>query len=188
MVSAIPITPRLLMHESHHARQYEVLGVFFLPIYLWLHARHGYAANPLEREAEACAEQWSSRRRDGRDRPPRGHRSDDAAIAGFGRMQDAAYFAPETLIPAQYIPRMLGDGTSRARGATFWSSPSSTGASSAARCFTGWPMPGSGFSSFLGVDARVRAGRASRAGCTSALRGCWTARPADACRVCSSTW
>jgi hypothetical protein len=55
VVSAIPLTPRLLMHESHHARQYEVLGLFFLPIYLLLHARHGYAANPLEREAEACA-------------------------------------------------------------------------------------------------------------------------------------
>ena len=55
VVSAIPLTPRLLMHESHHARQYEVLGLFFLPTYLLLHARRGYAANPLEREAEACA-------------------------------------------------------------------------------------------------------------------------------------
>ena len=55
VVSAIPLTPRLLMHESHHARQYEQLGPFFLPVYLWLHARHGYAQNPLEREAEACA-------------------------------------------------------------------------------------------------------------------------------------
>jgi len=56
IVSAIPITPHLLIHESHHARQYEVLGPFFLPIYLWLQARHGYAANPLEVEAEACAD------------------------------------------------------------------------------------------------------------------------------------
>jgi hypothetical protein len=55
VVSAVPITRKLLMHESHHTRQYEVLGVFFLPIYLFLHARRGYAANPLEREAEACA-------------------------------------------------------------------------------------------------------------------------------------
>src|SRR4030088_1517994 len=54
VVSAIPLTPRLLVHESHHARQYEALGPFFLPTYLWLHARHGYAANPLESEAEAC--------------------------------------------------------------------------------------------------------------------------------------
>lgn len=57
VVSAVPLTPRLLAHESHHARQYEVLGPFFLPTYLWLHARHGYARNPLEREAEACAAQ-----------------------------------------------------------------------------------------------------------------------------------
>jgi hypothetical protein len=54
ITSAIPITPRLLVHESHHVRQYEVLGPFFLPVYLWLHARHGYADNPLECEAEAC--------------------------------------------------------------------------------------------------------------------------------------
>jgi hypothetical protein len=54
VTSTVEITPRLLVHESHHARQYEVLGPFFLPIYLALHARHGYWANPLEREAEAC--------------------------------------------------------------------------------------------------------------------------------------
>jgi hypothetical protein len=55
IVTAIPITPYLLVHESHHSRQYEVLGPFYLPVYLWLHATRGYAANPLEREAEACA-------------------------------------------------------------------------------------------------------------------------------------
>jgi hypothetical protein len=54
VISAVAVTPRLLMHESHHARQYEVLGPFFLPTYLILHALCGYAANPLEREAEAC--------------------------------------------------------------------------------------------------------------------------------------
>jgi hypothetical protein len=55
VVSATPITPHLLVHESHHSRQYEVFGPFYLPVYLFLHARHGYAANPLEVEAEACA-------------------------------------------------------------------------------------------------------------------------------------
>jgi hypothetical protein len=54
VVSAVPVTPGLLVHESHHARQYEILGPFFLPTYLFLQARYGYAANPLEREAEAC--------------------------------------------------------------------------------------------------------------------------------------
>lgn len=57
VVSAVPITQRLLVHESHHARQYEVLGPFFLPIYLWLHVRHGYGLNPMEIEAERCAAQ-----------------------------------------------------------------------------------------------------------------------------------
>jgi len=55
VVSAVPITARLLAHESHHSRQYEVLGPFFLPTYVWLHGRHGYAENPLEREADRCA-------------------------------------------------------------------------------------------------------------------------------------
>ncbi|MCA1646401.1 MAG: hypothetical protein LC797_13400 [Chloroflexi bacterium] len=55
VVSAIPLTPHLLVHESHHSRQYEILGPFYLPVYLWLHARQGYAANPLELEAEVCA-------------------------------------------------------------------------------------------------------------------------------------
>jgi hypothetical protein len=54
ITSTNPITPRLLVHESHHTRQYEVLGPVFLPVYLWLHARYGYAGNPLEIEAEAC--------------------------------------------------------------------------------------------------------------------------------------
>ena len=36
----------------------------------------------------------------------------DPAIAGFGRMQTAAYYAPEALIPASYIPRLL-DGAGR---------------------------------------------------------------------------
>ena len=55
VVSAIPVTPHLLVHESHHSRQYEIFGPFYLPVYLFLHARHGYTANPLEVEAEACA-------------------------------------------------------------------------------------------------------------------------------------
>src|SRR5436190_21843021 len=55
VVSAMPITPHLLVHESHHSRQYEIFGPFYLPVYLYLHARHGYARNPLEIEAEACA-------------------------------------------------------------------------------------------------------------------------------------
>jgi hypothetical protein len=55
VISAIPLTPDLLVHESHHARQYEVLGPFYIPVYLALQARYGYAKNPLELEAAACA-------------------------------------------------------------------------------------------------------------------------------------
>ena len=61
IVSATPLTPRLLMHEEHHARQYEVLGPFFIPIYLWNQARRGYWRNPLEWEAEACAVAFEER-------------------------------------------------------------------------------------------------------------------------------
>ena len=57
IITTVPLTDHLLVHESHHSRQYEVLGPFFLPIYLWLHARYGYQHNPLEVEAEACASQ-----------------------------------------------------------------------------------------------------------------------------------
>ncbi len=55
VVSAEPLTERVLRHEEHHARQYDVLGLFFIPLYLWYQARDGYARNPFEREAEACA-------------------------------------------------------------------------------------------------------------------------------------
>jgi hypothetical protein len=58
VISAIEVTPELLMHESHHSRQYEVLGPWYLPVYLWLHAQRGYASNPLEQEATGCAAQW----------------------------------------------------------------------------------------------------------------------------------
>lgn len=61
VVSTVPPTPELLCHEGHHARQYEVLGPYFLPLYLALQARYGYWANPLEREAAACARRSSPR-------------------------------------------------------------------------------------------------------------------------------
>lgn len=55
VVSTGKVTPEQRMHEEHHARQYEVLGPLFIPIYLWHQARGGYWHNPLEREADACA-------------------------------------------------------------------------------------------------------------------------------------
>jgi hypothetical protein len=48
-------TPLLWRHELAHVRQYEKYGLAFLPLYLWLYARHGYRTHPFEREAEELA-------------------------------------------------------------------------------------------------------------------------------------
>jgi len=45
----------LWRHELAHVQQYERYGLAFLPLYLWLYARHGYAAHPFEREADELA-------------------------------------------------------------------------------------------------------------------------------------
>jgi len=44
-------TPELWRHELGHVRQYERFGLAFLPLYLLLYARFGYARHPLERAA-----------------------------------------------------------------------------------------------------------------------------------------
>ena len=44
-------TPLLWRHELAHVAQYERYGLAFLPLYLMLYARYGYAAHPFEREA-----------------------------------------------------------------------------------------------------------------------------------------
>lgn len=41
----------LLRHECRHVEQYERLGLSFLPLYLRLYRRHGYAGHPLELDA-----------------------------------------------------------------------------------------------------------------------------------------
>lgn len=51
IVSSRELTPVLLRHERHHVDQYERIGLAFLPLYLRLYRRHGYAAHPLERDA-----------------------------------------------------------------------------------------------------------------------------------------
>lgn len=48
-------TPLLWRHELGHVRQYERYGLAFLPLYLRLIARHGYAAHPFEREVSELA-------------------------------------------------------------------------------------------------------------------------------------
>jgi GNAT superfamily N-acetyltransferase len=80
----------------------------------------------------------------------------DAAIAGFGRMQRAAYFAPETLIPAQYIPQLLaGDGTTGQRRNVLLVAEMN-GRVVAGTLFHWLASAGSGFSSFLGVERKFR--------------------------------
>ena len=44
-------TDVLWRHELRHVKQYERIGLAFLPLYLRLYARHGYGAHPLERDA-----------------------------------------------------------------------------------------------------------------------------------------
>jgi len=51
IVSAREPTPAIWRHELRHLAQYERIGLAFLPLYLWLHFRSGYARHPLERDA-----------------------------------------------------------------------------------------------------------------------------------------
>ena len=48
-------TDRLWRHELRHVKQYQRVGLAFLPLYLRLYAKHGYAAHPLERDASEVA-------------------------------------------------------------------------------------------------------------------------------------
>lgn len=54
VVATRPLSPAERRHESAHLAQSEELGWKFLPLYLYYHFRHGYAANPLEVAARAA--------------------------------------------------------------------------------------------------------------------------------------
>jgi len=75
----------------------------------------------------------------------------DPAIAGFGKMQEAAYFAPEALIPGRYIPQLLANP-----GRNFLIVAELDGRVVAGTLFHWLAEAGSGFSSFLGVDRELR--------------------------------
>lgn len=47
--------PLLWRHEKAHVAQYDRYGFAFLPLYLLLLARYGYAAHPFERQAREVA-------------------------------------------------------------------------------------------------------------------------------------
>jgi hypothetical protein len=79
----------------------------------------------------------------------------DPAIVGFGVMQNAAYFAPETLIPAQYVPRLLEWQPGDARR-TFLIVAESNERVIGGALFHWLADAGSGFSSFLGVAREFR--------------------------------
>jgi GNAT superfamily N-acetyltransferase len=76
----------------------------------------------------------------------------DVAIAAFGRMQEAAYFAPETLISARSIPRLLETGSRR----NFVLVAEHDGRVVGGALFHWLAEAGAGFSSFMGVDQAFR--------------------------------
>ena len=75
----------------------------------------------------------------------------DPAIAGFGTMQTAAYFAPETLIPARYIPQLLANPMRN-----FLVVAELEGRVVGGTLFHWLTDAGSAFSSFLGVERALR--------------------------------
>jgi GNAT superfamily N-acetyltransferase len=75
----------------------------------------------------------------------------DPAIPEFGRLQRSVYYAPETLIPAQYIPNMLG-APSGPRLNVLLLAEDDAGRVVGGALFHAFRVPLTGFSSFLGVS------------------------------------
>jgi hypothetical protein len=80
----------------------------------------------------------------------------DPAIAGFGRMQRATYFAPETLIPAQYIPRLLSASAESGGRRNFLLVLEQDSRVLGGTLFHWLAPPGVGFSSFMGIERGAR--------------------------------
>lgn len=78
-------TDALWRHELRHVKQYERLGLAFLPLYLWLYAKHGYAAHPLERDASGTFALFSKAPRQRTSAAPRAHAARVSAAAQAGR-------------------------------------------------------------------------------------------------------
>jgi len=72
VLSSIPLAGAHREHERAHVSQYEVLGPFFLPVYLVLWVVRGYRRHPLERAAVRRAALLEGRAtgRGGSSRPP----------------------------------------------------------------------------------------------------------------------
>lgn len=78
----------------------------------------------------------------------------DPAIAGFGRLQNATYYAPEALIPAAAIPSLLRARTAARRNLLLVAE--ADGRVVGGTFFHYFAAPNTGFSSFLGVDGAFR--------------------------------
>lgn len=77
------------------------------------------------------------------------HDPEDPAIAAFGRLQRTVYYAPEMLIPAQYIPKLLENDSGS--GLNFLLVAEFAGRVVGGTLFHWLAESGSGFSSFMGV-------------------------------------
>ncbi|HEY6566402.1 MAG TPA: hypothetical protein VI341_02695 [Actinomycetota bacterium] len=55
IISAQPVTGRLLQHERQHIRQYRVWGPLFIPVYFLLAIAYGYRRHPMEIRAQMAA-------------------------------------------------------------------------------------------------------------------------------------
>lgn len=64
IVSAVPVTGRLLAHERHHIRQYCAWGPLLIPVYLLLAIPFGYRGHPMEIRAQVAAGERPPPRRD----------------------------------------------------------------------------------------------------------------------------
>ncbi len=100
-------------------------------------------------------------------------------------MQTAAYFAPETLIPAQYIPSMLS-GQTGSRQNCLIVAEDDEGRVLGGALFHYLAEAGSGFSSFLGVDQAHRHQGIAR--CMRSAFACLTGQRAAGSQGYSSTW
>jgi GNAT superfamily N-acetyltransferase len=80
----------------------------------------------------------------------------DPVIAAFGRLQKANYFAPETLIPAEYIPRMLADGGETYQRRNFLVVAEIDRVVVGGTLFHWLDAANTGFSSFMAVDREQR--------------------------------
>ena len=88
-------------------------------------------------------------------------RSDDPAIPAFGRLQDAVYFEPDMLIPAQYIAQMLEGGGERRN--VLLVAEQGEGEVIGGSIFHYLDSAETGFSSFLGVARSARGQGVARA-------------------------